>query len=331
MITPFYRGNGTRDTDRDHRPLPSSTFAELSNPEHYLADARVADAVNVALLLGRPLLVNGEPGTGKTHLAYSIAWELGLGSPLKFETKSTSLARDLFYSYDVLGRFHAAQLKQDTPPGAYLTYNALGIAIIRANDPNTVSGELPQGFVHGGKSRSLVLIDEIDKAPRDFPNDILNEIEEMYFRVPELGNVQFTAESEMRPIVVITSNSEKGLPDAFLRRCIYCYIDFPTRDRLMEIVANRLSNYSLKEGRFLDDALDLFFRLRSDTLNARKKPSTAELMGWLISMRGLMPETQNPLAAEPDIALRTLHCLIKNEEDRQKAEDETRAWIASRK
>lgn len=330
MIASLYSGKGKKPPKKDGFALPATNYSELTNPELYLADDKVADAVNVALLLGRPLLVNGEPGTGKTHLAYSVAWELGLGEPLKFETKSTSSASDLFYTYDVLGRFHASQLGEDTSAARYLTYNALGLAIIRANDPKSVANQLPQAFVHGGRRRSLVLIDEIDKAPRDFPNDILNEIEDMYFRVPELNNVGFRSDPDMRPIVVITSNSEKGLPDAFLRRCIYCYIEFPNRDRLIDIVTNRLGKYVARQDALLSDALDVFFALRKDSLNLRKKPTTAELMGWLISLRKLSDGKDNPLARAPGLALRTISSLIKTEEDRQKAEEEVKRWIAAR-
>jgi MoxR-like ATPase len=330
MIASLYSGKGKKAAKTGGFALPTTSYSELADPELYLAGDKVVDAVNVALLLGRPLLVNGEPGTGKTHLAYSVAWELGLGDPLKFETKSTSSARDLFYTYDVLGRFHASQLGEDISAIRYMTYSALGLAIIRANDPKSIASQLPKPFVHGGKRQSLVLIDEIDKAPRDFPNDILNEIEDMYFRVPELNNAEFRADPEMRPIVVITSNSEKGLPDAFLRRCIYCYIEFPTRDRLVDIVTNRLRKYVGRQDALLSDALDLFFALRKDSLNLRKKPATAELMGWLISLCKLSEGKDNPLARTPALALRTLPALIKTEEDRQKVEEEVRRWIAGR-
>src|SRR5205085_1382510 len=150
-----------------------------------------------------------------------------------FETKSTSLARELFYAYDTLGRFHAAQTGEGSQKNLdYVTYNALGVAILRANEEAAVAKWIPQGkgFVHGGRRRSVVLIDEIDKAPRDFPNDILNEVEGMYFRIPELGDALIKADETMRPVLILTSNSEKNLPDAFLRRCIYYYLPFPDRD-----------------------------------------------------------------------------------------------------
>jgi MoxR-like ATPase len=182
--------------------------------------------VNVALTLSQPLLVTGAPGTGKTGLAASIAYELDLGKPLKFETKSNSVSRELFYTYDALGRFQAKETGLDASPIHYFTYNALGEAILRANAPEAVQRFLSKDFKHVGKQQSIVLIDEVDKAPRDFPNDLLNEIEHMYFRIPELGNVVISADPAMWPIVVITSNSEKTLPDPFLRRCIFYQFPF---------------------------------------------------------------------------------------------------------
>jgi hypothetical protein len=174
MRFPFYTGKPELRRPGAGAEVPGSRRAEQTKPEGYLADAGLVDAVNVALLLGQPLLLTGEPGTGKTQLAYSLAWELGLDEPLKFETKSTSTASDLFYTYNALGHFHAAQCGEGSRRALdYLTYNALGIAILRANDESAVRAYLPDDFRHGGRRRSVVLIDEIDKAPRDFPNDLL--------------------------------------------------------------------------------------------------------------------------------------------------------------
>jgi MoxR-like ATPase len=216
----------------------------MRDPREYRRDPGLADAVNVALLLRQPLMVTGAPGTGKTVLASSIAFELGLDPPLPFETKSTSQARDLFYAYDALGRFTAKEFGSGTGRAAdYISFNALGEAIVRANDPGTVQDVLPTGYLHPGKRRSVVLIDEVEKAPRDFPNDILNEIERMYFRIPELGNRRVEADPDQYPIVLMTNNSEKSLPDAFLRRCIYYNIPFPDADALEAIVLARLVDY----------------------------------------------------------------------------------------
>lgn len=267
MKFPFYIGDGKRKQPDTPATLPVSRRAEFMKPENYLADPGLRDACNVALLLGQPLLLTGEPGTGKTLFAYSLAWELGFDEPLKFETKSTSTARDLFYSYDTLRQFQDAQSgKVDRKPLDYLTYNALGIAILLTGEESEIENFVPPDFVHPGKRRSIVLIDEVDKATRDFPNDILNELEHLYFRVPELGNVKIPAHPKLQPIVVITSNSEKDLPDAFLRRCVYYNIPFPQEKRLADIVTNRLGLHSAGSSDFLQDALDIFFKLRKSGL-----------------------------------------------------------------
>ncbi|MCP4665432.1 MAG: MoxR family ATPase, partial [Deltaproteobacteria bacterium] len=169
---------------------------------------------------------------------------------------------------------------------------------------------------------------EIDKAPRDFPNDLLSELEEMFFRVPELGNVRIAAAPELQPVVVLTSNSEKDLPDAFLRRTVYYNIPFPERPRLEEIVAGRLGSWAGGSSEFLADALDVFFELRRAGL--RKKPATAELLGWLVSLRQLGGEAENPLADEPRLALDTLSNLIKTAEDQEAATRVVERWSERR-
>jgi len=297
--------------------LPPLRQREQTRPENYLPDDGLIDAVNVALLLGQPLLLTGEPGTGKTQLAYSLAYQLGLGKPLKFETKSTTTARDLFYVYDALGRFHAAQAaqlgeKSNKKSVDYITYNALGLAIMLANRPEDVQEAflpvdfdkkvnriLGPGFEFTQPHRSVVLIDEIDKAPRDFPNDILNEID------------------ERTPILVLTSNSEKLLPEAFLRRCIYYDIPFPNQKRLENIVEARLGTFAEPSSAFLSAALNIFFKLRDGGL--RKKPSTAELLNWLIALRESDKGVDNPIATHPESVSRTLSSLVKMADDQKKA------------
>jgi MoxR-like ATPase len=330
MKFPFYSGIGNRQKSELPITLPVSPRSKLLQPENYIADAGLKDACNVALLLGQPLLLTGEPGTGKTQLAYSLAWELGLDQPLKFETKSTSIARDLFYTYDALKRF------QDLQSGVvatkfldYITFQALGSAILRSRNPDEVKHLLPSEILHSEKARSVVLIDEIDKAPRDFANDLLNELELMYFRVPELANEKIVGDPNLQPIVIITSNSEKDLPDAFLRRCIYYDIPFPELERLREIVANRLG-INAGSSHFLQDAFSLFYRLRSNQIGLRKKPATSELLSWLIILQKFTHESENPLM-QREVVFRTLSSLIKTAEDQEKARKVVEQWIQEQK
>lgn len=333
MKFPFYTGNH-ENRQKSPASLPLSRRAGQEDPAGYLPDAGLVDAVNVALLLGQPLLLTGDPGTGKTQLAYSVAWELGFDAPLKFETKSTSTARELFYTYDTLGRFHAAQTGEGSQNTLdYLKYNALGLAILRANPKSAMSSWLPKDFAHNGPMRSVVLIDEVDKAPRDFPNDILNEVEGMYFKIPELGNVKIEAEQAMRPVLIITSNSEKHLPDAFLRRCIYYNIPFPDTQRLKQIVASRIGRFTGDGGQLLADALDLFQTFRRPESGLQKKPATAELLGWLLVLRetGEHEHSDNPLRQSPERIASSLNTLIKTAEDQQRAKVVLEEWLRKEK
>lgn len=331
MKFPFYSGIGNRQKSELPITIPVSPRSQLLQPENYIADAGLKDACNVALLLGQPLLLTGEPGTGKTQLAYSLAWELGLDQPLKFETKSTSIARDLFYTYDALKRFQDVQLGVlATKFLDYITFQALGSAILRSKNPDEVKHLLPSEILHSEKARSVVLIDEIDKAPRDFPNDLLNELELMYFRIPELANEKIVGDPNLQPIVIITSNSEKDLPDAFLRRCIYYNIPFPEFERLVEIVANCLGIKATSSSPFLQAALNLFYKLRSPQSGLRKKPATAELLGWLIILQKFTHESENPLT-QREVVFGTLSSLIKTAEDQEKARKVVEQWIQEQK
>lgn len=325
---PFYQGKGEKLTDSPAQ-LPRSSRLELLSPDKYIPDPGLVDACNVAILLNQPLLLTGEPGTGKTQFASSLAWELGFESPIKFETKSNSVARDLFYIYDALKRFQdsQSQIAAATQPLNYIEYQALGLAILKANDWQVVQARLPENFTLFEKQRSVVLIDEVDKAPRDFPNDLLNELDQMYFRIPELGNTKITADPDFQPIIIITSNSEKDLPDAFLRRCIYYHIPFPDQERLEDIISSHLGMHVGGSSEFLQTALELFYQLRQGGL--RKKPATAELLGWLSTLRAIDPKTENPLS-NTDLAYKTLSSLIKTAEDRSKAESVIKQWSAAR-
>ncbi|MGO8672008.1 MAG: AAA family ATPase [Capsulimonadaceae bacterium] len=247
--------------------LPPDARVHVPEAEPYDPSPELIEAVNLAIALKRPLLVQGEPGCGKTRLAYAIASNLGL--PLFREIiKSTSRARDLCYQYDAVARLFDAQLGENGPKdvnrklkfksaSTYITLGSLGEAIKLSHDGH----------------RSVVLIDEIDKADIDFPNDLLWELEHMQFRTVEEPILEVTAHPDVWPIVVVTHNEEKALPDAFLRRCVYHYIEFPTGPQLRTIL--KLHEVSQPIG---ERGIEIIQRLRSAGLT--KKPGVAELIDW---------------------------------------------------
>jgi MoxR-like ATPase len=256
------------------QPQPGECAAtgELRVP--YLPNADLVEAVNLAMYLERPLLLKGEPGCGKTQLAIAVAYELGLD--LEFwAVKSTSRARDGLYVYDAVGRLRDAQLaaagrlseaqiEQIDGPETYVRWGALGRAF-RA-DRCTVT-----------------LIDEIDKADIDFPNDLLLELDQRRFTVEETGQV---VTAQVPPIVIITSNDEKDLPDAFLRRCLFHYVEFPSADRLTEIVQLRFPEASpLMVESAIARFLELREKMQKDKGEAGKKVSTSELLDWFQVLR----------------------------------------------
>jgi MoxR-like ATPase len=256
----------------------------------YVATDDLTLAVNAAVTLERPLLVKGEPGTGKTELARQVADALGLPI-IEWSIKSTTRAQQGLYEYDAVSRLRDSQLGDE-----------------RVNDvANYIRrGKLWQAFAADGKV--VLLIDEIDKADIEFPNDLLQELDRMEFHVYETGE---TVRAKHRPIVIITSNNEKELPDAFLRRCFFHYIRFPDPETLRAIVA--VHHPGIKEA-LLTTALTQFYEIR-DQPGLKKKPSTSEILDWL---KLLLAEDLNPedLRREGAHALPKLHgALLKNEQD----------------
>jgi MoxR-like ATPase len=309
----LYTGDGTTLGQRGMSLGPLELWQGADDPAGYIADEGLRDAVNVALALGQPLLVTGEPGTGKTGLAASIAHALDLPSPLVFHTKSSSVARDLFYRYDSLRHFHDAQFRKEAPAiDDYVEYEALGLAILLAMAPEAADPFLPHSLRGRGPTRSVVLIDEIDKAPRDLPNDVLNEIEEMSFTVKETGRT-FAAPPASRPIVVLTSNSEKVLPDAFLRRCVFYHLAFPGRERLREIVRRRLPPTSGFTPAMVEHAIEHFERIRQ--LDLRKRPSTGELLAWLRVLSRMQIDVGRLGPGDAEAIAITYSVLAKSKED----------------
>ena len=261
----------------------------------YRASDLLENAVNTALALGRPLLVSGEPGCGKTELGFCIARKLGIGRVHFFAVKSDSEAQRLFYEHDTIRRFHVAQIGakksaklphvDPTDPRLFIRYQALGQAILDASAAEDVHDLLPPNrALPVQPQRSVVVVDEIDKAPRDFPNDLLNEIDQMWFRVPELAGWIDRPETprgkiapELRPIVVITSNLERQLPDAFLRRCVFHNIAHPDADDMRNIVISHLRRDAIRlADEDLRQAITLVKWARGQGLD--KRPGLAELI-----------------------------------------------------
>jgi MoxR-like ATPase len=268
----------------DDPAIPSERFA---GTPRYVTTEALTSAVNAALVLQRPLLVKGEPGTGKTLLAEEVA--RALGRPLlQWHIKSTTRAQQGLYEYDAVSRLRDSQLGE-------ATVHDIGHYIVR--------GVLWQAFE--SDAPCVVLIDEIDKADIEFPNDLLRELDRMEFHVYETRQ---TVRARHRPLIIITSNNEKDLPDAFLRRCFFHYIDFPDRDTLREIVAVHFPDLRPD---LLGAALDVFFRLR-DVPGLKKRPSTSEFLDWL---RLLLVEAADRDSLAHDDIPPLAGALLKNEQD----------------
>ena len=262
------------------------TFSQFKGSSNYIADESLQNAVNVAIALEKPLLIKGEPGTGKTLLAKSIAE--ALNKPIYiWNIKSTTKAQEGLYIYDTVKRLNDARFgdKDISDIRQYIRFGPLG-----------------QAFLCNEKA--VLLIDEIDKADIEFPNDLLHELDEMSFYIYETDEF---IHAKHRPIVIITSNSEKELPDAFLRRCIFHYIEFPSPELMADIVKVHFPDI---EKKLLNQALEVFYKLR-EIDDLRKKPSTSELIDWI---RVLM--VSGVKIDKKDISnIPFLGTLIKNEQD----------------
>ncbi len=258
--------------------------------DSYVAAEDLTVAVNAAIELERPLLVKGEPGTGKTELAIQIASALGLRL-MEWHVKSTTKAQQGLYEYDAVSRLRDSQLGDE-----------------RVHDvANYIKkGKLWEAFE--ADEKVVLLIDEVDKADIEFPNDLLQELDKMEFHVYETGE---TVKAKQRPIVIITSNNEKELPDAFLRRCFFHYISFPDNEILQQIVD---VHYPGIKKKLVAEALKQFYEVR-ETPGLKKKPSTSEALDWI---RLLVADDVDPedLRGDAKNALPRLHgALLKNEQD----------------
>ena len=259
----WFRGRSERSASKDLER--GARFFQL--PPH----ARVA--VDTALALGEPMLVTGEPGTGKTQLAYYLAWVLNGGKPLHFQVQSTSQARDLRYRFDDVAYFHAAGSEKGGEPLKRERFLSRGV-LWKALDLGRGEGR-PQ----------VVLIDEVDKAPRDFPNDLLRDLDQYEWSVPELDDREVGLgpdEQDLKPVVVITSNLERELPGPFLRRCLYLHLPF-SRTIVLEALKARGAELGQPSDAFLELVVQRFMDVRDKA--QRKRPSTSEAITWVRALR----------------------------------------------
>lgn len=293
-----------RGADLVRRPLPMTLHDLDAAAPFFQLDAPLARAINVALAVGAPLLLTGEPGTGKTQVAYYLKWYFGIDAtdqPYRLSVTSNTTASDLVYGFDHVAYFResqrAAQSGASVQKDAFLTH-----------------GPLWRARKDAEKDRpAVVLLDEIDKAPRDFPNDVLHELDQFSFRVPELDRDIRWPEGKAKPILVITSNSERRLPEPFLRRCIFHHIAF-NEQVVRAAVEARQADYPRLDEATRHAAVEALLRLRQNS-RLRKHPSTAELLVWLVALdrAGVGADL---IQSVPLGRLPMLEALLKDHDDR---------------
>lgn len=294
---------------REYQPAPPPLGKRRGNLYPYRPEPGLVQAVNLAIALERPLLLQGEPGCGKTRLASAIAYEFsqhylkGLQSWPYFawNVKSTTRVQDGLYTYDAIARLRDAQylgvscLREYLPPEEFKAV----IDRLQKREAYLEYGELGNAFLEPNY-RPILLIDEIDKADIDFPNDLLGELDELQFEIPEIGATgKNSIKAQQTPIVIVTSNREKELPDAFLRRCLYYFLNFPGEDELVEIINLHFPELNSEQLELVDQAVDKFLDIR-DIGSRRpegKQAGTSELLDWLrILLNKPVPEAIKEIA-----------------------------------